>query len=231
MCSITALLNRTTTLEADRKSVLNASRSQQHRGPDWSGIREFPAAIVSHERLAIVDVLSGAQPLVDPDSGTVLAVNGEIYNHVDLKSSGACGDYPFQSGSDCEVILALYRQHGRDLVQHLSGMYAFVLFDPTADTWIIARDPIGIIPLYYGTDDAGRLWVASEMKALMDTCDDVRLFPPGQVWASSEAAPTSFYHRDWMEGDLPSHPYQPEELNAALTAAVYEVLSTLDKAW
>ena len=98
-------------------------------------------------------------------------------------------------------------------------MYAFVLFDPTADTWIIARDPIGII-LYYGTDDAGRLWVASEMKALMDTCDDVRLFPPGQVWASGEAAPTSFYQRDWMEGDLPNHPYQPEELNAALTAAV-----------
>ena len=223
MCSITALLNRTTLLDADRKSVLNASRRQQHRGPDWSGIREFPAAIVSHERLAIVDVLSGAQPLVDPDSGTVLAVNGEIYNHLDLKSggaSGACGEYPFQSGSDCEVILALYRKHGRDLVQHLSGMYAFVLFDPKSSTWIIARDPIGIIPLYYGTDGAGRLWVASEMKALVDTCDDVRVFPPGQVWASGEMAPTSFYQRDWMEGDLPARPYQPEELNSALTAAV-----------
>ena len=223
MCSITALLNRNAPLDADRKSVLHASRCQQHRGPDWSGIREFPAAIVAHERLAIVDVLSGAQPLVDPDTGTVLAVNGEIYNHVNLKQGGAkgpCGDYPFQSGSDCEVILALYRKHGRDLVQHLSGMYAFVLFDPRDASWIIARDPIGIIPLYHGTDEHGRIWVASEMKALMDTCDDVRVFPPGQVWTSSEAEPTAFYQRTWMDGELPHHPYHPEELNAALTTAV-----------
>ena len=223
MCSITALLNRNAPLETDRKSVLHASRCQQHRGPDWSGIREFPEAIIAHERLAIVDVLSGAQPLVDPDTGTVLAVNGEIYNHVNLKEGGAkgpCGDYPFQSGSDCEVILALYRKHGRELVQHLSGMYAFVLFDPQDSTWIIARDPIGIIPLYHGTDGHGRIWVASEMKALMDTCDDVRVFPPGRVWTSSEAEPAAFYQRDWMEGDLPDHPYRPEELNEALTSAV-----------
>ena len=223
MCSITALLNRNAPLETDRKSVLHASRCQQHRGPDWSGIREFPEAIIAHERLAIVDVLSGAQPLVDPDTGTVLAVNGEIYNHVNLKkggTAGPCGDYPFQSGSDCEVILALYRKHGRELVQHLSGMYAFVLFDPRDSTWIIARDPIGIIPLYHGTDGNGRIWVASEMKALMDNCDDVRVFPPGRVWTSSKAEPTAFYQREWMKGELPDHPYRPEELNDALTAAV-----------
>lgn len=223
MCSITALLNRNAPLDADRKTVLHASRCQQHRGPDWSGIREFPDAIVAHERLAIVDVLSGAQPLADPETGTVLAVNGEIYNHLDLKGDGpkgACGDYPFQSGSDCEVILALYRKHGRDLVQHLSGMYAFVLFDPRDSTWIIARDPIGIIPLFYGTDSHGRLWVASEMKALMDTCDDVRVFPPGHVWSSGDAEPAPFYSRDWMKGELPAQPYHPEELREALTSAV-----------
>ena len=142
---------------------------------------------------------------------------------MNLKEGGAkgpCGDYPFQSGSDCEVILALYRKHGRDLVQHLSGMYAFVLFDPRDASWIIARDPIGIIPLYHGTDEHGRIWVASEMKALMDTCDDVRVFPPGRVWTSSEAEPAAFYQRDWMEGELPDHPYRPEELNEALTSAV-----------
>lgn len=223
MCSITALLNRSSPIETDRKSVLQASRIQQHRGPDWSGIREFPNAIVAHERLAIVDVLSGAQPLVDPDSGTVLAVNGEIYNHLDLKkngASGACGDYPFQSGSDCEVILALYRKHGPSLVEHLSGMYAFVLYDPKNSTWIVGRDPIGIMPLYYGTDEDGRLWVASEMKALVNICDDVRVFPPGHVWSSGETEPTAFYTREWMTGDLPNRAYEPEELRDALTSAV-----------
>ncbi len=223
MCSITALLNRSNPIETDRKSVLQASRIQQHRGPDWSGIREFPNAIVAHERLAIVDVLSGAQPLVDPDSGTVLAVNGEIYNHLDLKrngASGACGDYPFQSGSDCEVILALYRKHGPSLVEHLSGMYAFVLYDPKKSTWVVGRDPIGIMPLYYGTDEDGRLWIASEMKALVERCDDVRVFPPGHVWSSQETEPTAFYTREWMTGDLPDRAYRPEELRDALTSAV-----------
>lgn len=223
MCSITALLNRNASFNTDRDRVLHASRCQQHRGPDWSGILEFPEAIVAHERLAIVDVLSGAQPLVDLDTGTVLAVNGEIYNHVNLKTGGAeapCGDYPFQSGSDCEVILALYRKHGRDLVQHLSGMFAFVLFDPRDATWIIARDPVGIIPLYQGMDRHGRIWVASEMKALLDDCDDVRNFPPGHIWTSSNAEPTSFYQRNWMEGELPNHPYRPEQLKEALTTAV-----------
>ena len=178
---------------------------------------------MAHERLAIVDVLSGAQPLVDPDSGAVLAVNGEIYNHLDLKEGGkqgACGDYPFQSGSDCEVILALHRKHGRSLVDHLSGMYAFVLYDPRDSTWIIARDPIGIIPLYYGTDEGGRLWVASEMKALMETCDDIRVFPPGHIWSSGDDGPTPFYNRDWMTGSLPDRAYRPEELRDSLTAAV-----------
>jgi len=220
MCSITALLERGHALDNDRQLVLEASLCQRHRGPDWSGVSQHPQAIIAHERLAIVDVLSGAQPMVDPDRGTVLAVNGEIYNHLDLREDEATSGYPFQSGSDCEVILALHRSMGRQLVDKLSGMYAFVLYQPENDHWIIARDPIGIIPLYYGTDANGRLWVASEMKAIAPHCDDIQLFPPGHVWEKGQDAPVSFYQRDWMEGELPAAPYVPKELNAALTESV-----------
>ena len=224
MCSITALLDRPTTLQDARQKVLQASRIQGHRGPDWSGIREFPAAIIAHERLAIVDVMSGAQPLEDPEKGLVLAVNGEIYNHQELRQSEDLHGYPFQSGSDCEVILALHRKHGADLVQHLSGMYAFVLFDPQQGEWLIGRDPIGIIPLYFGKGPDGGLWVASEMKALTPVCDDVQIFPPGHVWSSGESAPRPFYRRDWMDGDLPQGEYRPADLKAELTRSVHRHL-------
>ena len=224
MCSITALLDRPTTLQDARQKVLQASRIQGHRGPDWSGIREFPAAIIAHERLAIVDVMSGAQPLEDPEKGLVLAVNGEIYNHQELRQSEDFHGYPFQSGSDCEVILALHRKHGADLVQHLSGMYAFVLFDPQQGEWLIGRDPIGIIPLYFGKGPDGGLWVASEMKALTPVCDDVQIFPPGHVWSSGESAPRPFYRRDWMDGDLPQGEYRPADLKAELTRSVHRHL-------
>lgn len=224
MCSITALLDRPTTLQDARQKVLQASRIQGHRGPDWSGIREFPAAIIAHERLAIVDVMSGAQPLEDPEKGLVLAVNGEIYNHQELRQSEDLQGYPFQSGSDCEVILALHRKHGADLVQHLSGMYAFVLFDPQQGEWLIGRDPIGIIPLYFGTGPDGGLWVASEMKALTPVCDDVQIFPPGHVWSSGESAPRPFYRRDWMDGGLPQGEYRPADLKAELTRSVHRHL-------
>ncbi len=220
MCSITALLNRQNSGAPDRQKVLEASLCQRHRGPDWSGIREHDGAIIAHERLAIVDVLSGAQPMVDVDKGTILAVNGEIYNHLAIRSSNEAEGYAFQSGSDCEVILALYRNVGNRLVEHLSGMYAFVLYDPKNDHWLIARDPIGIIPLYFGTDGEGQLWVASEMKALTAVCDDVRLFPPGHVWEKGQEIPVRFYERDWMEGELPSRPYEPTELRDALSESV-----------
>ncbi len=221
MCSITALLNKSEATPLARQRVLEASHVQIHRGPDWSGIRAFDSAIVAHERLAIVDVMSGAQPLEDPTSGAVLAVNGEIYNHQSLKKDNpACQAYPFQSGSDCEVILALYKHHGAGLVQFLSGMYAFVLFNPENGEWLIGRDPMGIIPLYFGKDAQGALWVASEMKALTAECDDVQLFPPGHVWSSNDGAPIGFYQREWMEGDLPTGTYKPEELKSELTKSV-----------
>lgn len=224
MCSITALLERPASMSNARAQVLQASRLQVHRGPDWSGVREFPEAIIAHQRLAIVDVMSGAQPLEDPERGHILAVNGEIYNHKALRSQEGLRDYPWQSGSDCEVILALHRQHGADLVHHLSGMYAFVLFDPATGNWLIGRDPIGIIPLYFGRGQEGELWVASEMKALTPFCDDVQVFPPGHVWAKSTDVPTRFYQRDWMKGALPKGEYKPEELKAELTQAVHSHL-------
>jgi asparagine synthase (glutamine-hydrolysing) len=217
MCSIAALLNATATDAADRATVLSVSKLQRHRGPDWSGIYQDDRAVIAHERLAIVDVTSGAQPLRDPETGSVLAVNGEIYNHKALRA-GEAADFPYQTGSDCEVILALYRKHGAGCVHFLHGMFGFVLYNPADGSWLIGRDPIGIIPLYYGHDRKGRLMVASEMKALAESCVDVQEFPAGHTWSSADAAPVRYYVRDWMNYD--THPK-----TAATAADVREALS------
>ena len=220
MCSIAALLNAHATDAADRAQVLAVSKLQRHRGPDWSGIFQDSHAVIAHERLAIVDVTSGAQPLRDPDTGAVLAVNGEIYNHKALRS-GEGAEFPYQTGSDCEVILALYRKHGAACVLHLHGMFAFVLYNPADGSWLIGRDPIGIIPLYLGHDARGRLWVASEMKALADVCVDVQEFPAGHTWASGAASPERYFERDWMHWDtLPRNSVTPADVREALTSAV-----------
>ncbi len=223
MCGITALLNLQGTTAKDRALALAISKLQRHRGPDWSGVFQDNQAILAHERLAIVDVTSGAQPLIDVEQGTVLAVNGEIYNHQPLRA--VTTDYPYQTGSDCEVILPLYRQYGRDLVNHLQGMFGLVLYNPAGNHWLIARDPIGIIPLYYGHDKEGRLLVASEMKALVDYCEDLCEFPPGHTFTDQDQEPVRYFQEDWMEWDtLPRHPYRPEELRAELSAAVHSHL-------
>ncbi|MDA0940386.1 MAG: asparagine synthase B [Bacteroidetes bacterium] len=220
MCSITALLGISQSSEAHRDAVLRASSRQHHRGPDWSGVVQTPTAVLAHERLAIVDVASGSQPLTDPDTGTLLAVNGEIYNHRELKR-GALSRATFVTGSDCEVILPLYRAHGANLVDHLEGMYAFVLHEPSTGKWVIGRDPIGIIPLYYGRDAEGQTWVASEMKAIEDVCTEVQPFPPGHTMSDQDDAPVKRFSRDWMEWDThPRNTYSPEDLHNALDAAV-----------
>jgi asparagine synthase (glutamine-hydrolysing) len=220
MCSIAALLNATATDASDRLMVLSVSKQQRHRGPDWSGIYQDERTVIAHERLAIVDVTSGAQPLRDPDTGAVLAVNGEIYNHKALRT-GEAVDFPYQTGSDCEVILALYRKHGAGCVHHLHGMFGFVLYEPATGAWLIGRDPIGIIPLYYGHDARGRLMVASEMKALAEACVDVQEFPAGHTWSSADAAPVRYYEREWMQWDtLPRSAATPADVREALTAAV-----------
>ena len=162
MCSILGMFDLPAGQRGLRGAALEASRRQRHRGPDWSGIYVHDRAIIAHERLAIVDIDSGAQPLLSPSGEQVLGVNGEIYNHRELRRTTP--DYDYQTDSDCEVILALYQEHGPDFLDRLNGIYAFVLWDAAAERYLIARDPIGVMPLYYGRDDDGILWVASEMK-------------------------------------------------------------------
>jgi asparagine synthase (glutamine-hydrolysing) len=203
MCSILGILDLKSDPVALRTQALDLSRRMRHRGPDWSGVYANSNAILVHERLAIVGVDSGAQPLVSPDQAQVLAVNGEIYNHRALRAELESG-YEFQTHSDCEVILPLYRKGSdaasvRDWLNHLEGMFAFVLWDETEKRWLIARDPIGIIPLYIGHDAHGNLYVASELKALAPVCKDAREFPPGHFWLSGEAEPQAYYHPDWRE--------------------------------
>ena len=198
MCSIFGVLEIRQDIKTVRKMALRQSRLLRHRGPDWSGIHVAGNAVLAHERLAIVDINTGAQPILSESGLQALAVNGEIYNHSDIRDEFA-GKYQFRTESDCEVILPLYLQHGTQFLDRLSGMYAFCLYDEDKDFWMMARDPIGIMPLYYGHDGHGQLYVASEMKALMDVCNQVHEFPPGHYWCSGEDQPRKWYHRDWTE--------------------------------
>jgi len=196
MCSIFGVLELRQDVSIVRKMALQQSRLLRHRGPDWSGSYTTPRAVLVHERLAIVDVNTGAQPLLSPDGKQALAVNGEIYNHQEIRHA-LKDSYAFRTESDCEVILPLYLKHGANFLDQLRGMFAFVLYDEAADFWMMARDPIGIMPLYYGHDQHGQLFVASEMKALMDVCNQVHEFPPGHYWTSGQAEPQRWYRRDW----------------------------------
>jgi asparagine synthase (glutamine-hydrolysing) len=198
MCSIFGVLDVRQDLQSVRNMALRQSRLLRHRGPDWSGIYTADKAVLAHERLAIVDVNTGAQPILSESGRQALAVNGEIYNHMPIREQFK-GRYAFRTESDCEVILPLYLEHGPDFLEKLSGMYAFCLFDEEKDLWMMARDPIGIIPLYYGHDEHGQVFVASEMKALMEVCNQVHEFPPGHYWCSGQAEPQRWYRRAWMD--------------------------------
>ena len=219
MCSILGLFDIPAGQRGLRGIALEASRRQRHRGPDWSGIYVHDRAIIAHERLAIVDIESGAQPLVSPDGAQVLGVNGEIYNHRELRKT--CPEYDFQTGSDCEVILALYRKHGADFLNQLNGIYAFVLWDEPAGRYLVARDPIGVMPLYYGRDDEGILWVASEMKSIEPRCNQVQAFPPGHLLDSSEGEIRRWYTPDWREFRNADQPGDAKVLRKALEDAVH----------
>ena len=198
MCSVFGVLELRQDLETVRRMAIRQSRLVRHRGPDWSGVYAHPRAVLAHERLSIVDVNTGAQPLYSPTGEQVLAVNGEIYNHRRLREE-LPRDYPYATESDCEVILPLYLQEGSGFLNRLQGMFAFVLYDEAADAWLVARDPIGIIPLYFGFDDAQQLYFASEMKALVDVCTEVHEFPPGHYWHSEDREACRYYERPWME--------------------------------
>ena len=220
MCGIVAIFNiRQQTAEL-RQKALQMSRKIRHRGPDWSGIYCGGSAILAHERLAIVDPESGRQPLMSPDGKVALAVNGEIYNHRDIRRRYA-GRYAFMTGSDCEVILALWRDKGPVLVDELSGIFAFALYDEQTDEFLIARDPIGVIPLYMGTDDDGTVYVASELKALEGFCKQYEAFPPGHYYYSRDGHAKQYYKRDWADYDaVKDNGADTEELRQALEQAV-----------
>lgn len=200
-------------MNALRRKALDMSKKIRHRGPDWSGIYCGRSAILCHERLSIVDPQSGRQPLISPDGKQILAVNGEIYNHRDIRARYA-GKYEFQTGSDCEVILALYRDKGVDFIEELSGIFAFALYDEENDEFLIARDPIGVIPLYIGYDNEGRVYCASELKALEGYCDRYEPFLPGHYYWSREGKMKPWYRRDWTSYDNVKDNYTPAATNA-----------------
>lgn len=198
MCGIAGIFNITSQTPELRNKALRMAQKIRHRGPDWSGIYVGGSAILAHERLSIVDPESGGQPLYSPDRKQVLAVNGEIYNHRDIRARYA-GKYAFRTGSDCEVILALYQEKGIDFLEELNGIFAFALYDEEKDDFLIARDPIGVIPLYIGKDKEGRIYFGSELKALEGFCDEYEPFLPGHYYQGSEGKMHRWYTRDWME--------------------------------
>ncbi len=203
-----------------RRKALRMSQKIRHRGPDWSGIYCGGSAILAHERLSIVDPESGGQPLFSPDRKQVLAVNGEIYNHQEIRRRFA-GKYEFQTGSDCEVILALYREKGIDFLEDLSGIFAFALYDEEKDEFLIARDPIGVIPLYIGYDSDGKVYVASELKALEGQCESYEPFLPGHYYWSREPGIKRYYKRDWFGYDaVKDNPASVDAIHDALEDAV-----------
>ncbi len=234
MCSIFGIfgLQPGDDLQALRRQSLERSQRQRHRGPDWSGVYIDNGAILVHERLAIVDPAGGSQPLLSADGALALAVNGEIYNHVALKRELA-QPYAFQTESDCEVINALYREceaagsGPAGLLNRLNGIFAFALWDSAKGRAIIARDPIGVVPLYWGHDAEGRLRVASEMKALADDCADVAQFPPGHWYDSASGQLAKYYERPWRDYAAVEGVEVPlAELREAFEAAVHRQLMT-----
>ena len=220
MCGIISIFNIQEQTPELRQKALRMSQKIRHRGPDWSGIYTGGSAILCHERLSIVDPESGKQPLFSSDKKQVLAVNGEIYNHQDIRRRYA-GKYQFQTGSDCEVILALYRDKGIDFLEDLSGIFAFALYDAERDEFLIARDPIGVIPLYIGYDDDGKVYVASELKALEGQCDRYEPFLPGHYYWSREPGMKRYYKRDWFSYDaVKDNAASVTDIHEALEAAV-----------
>jgi asparagine synthase (glutamine-hydrolysing) len=224
MCGIVCAFDLKQSSEKLRPELLEMSKNLRHRGPDWSGIYSSDQAILVHERLAIVDPTSGKQPLISPSGNLVLAANGEIYNHRELRAPYE-SSYQFKTQSDCEVILALYENEGPSFVEKLNGIFAFAIFDESNNEFFIARDHMGIIPLYMGWDGDGTFYVASELKALEGVCSKIELFPPGHYFHSGDSEPTAWYMPDWKEFDnVKNNMTSIEDLHDALSAAVHRQL-------
>jgi asparagine synthase (glutamine-hydrolysing) len=224
MCSILGIFNIHANQAELRKQALQMSRKQRHRGPDWSGIYENEHVIITHERLAIVDIENGSQPLYTKDRQLVLSVNGEIYNHKQLEADLTTG-YEFLTKSDCEVILALYREKGVDFLNDLNGIFAFILYDNQTNSYFIARDHIGIVPLYTGHDEHGNFYVTSEMKALIGICNSIEEFPPGHYLHSDEGELKRYYQRPWLSYEnVKDNETDKKQLKQALEEAVHRQL-------
>ena len=224
MCGIVCAFNLNQKQDFLRPQILKMSKLLRHRGPDWSGIYSCDNAILSHERLAIVDPASGKQPLYSPDKKIILAANGEIYNHLELREK-LSGKYTFTTQSDCEIILALYQDKGINFVDDLNGIFAFAIYDSINNEFFIARDHMGIIPLYMGWDKYGTFYVASELKALEGFCSKIELFPPGHYWFGKNSAPTRWYIRDWVDYQkVKNNRTNISDLHDALSDAVHRQL-------
>ncbi len=221
MCGIVCAFDLKQKSEDLRPQILEMSKTIRHRGPDWSGIYSDDKAILAHERLAIVDPASGKQPLFSPDKKLVLAANGEIYNHRELRKQFD-GKYNFQTESDCEVILALYKEKGVDFVDEMNGIFGFAIYDVDKDEYFIARDHMGIIPLYIGWDQNGTFYVASELKALEGICTKIELFPPGHYMSSKDGEFVKWWNRDWRD-------YDNVKINETSIAKVKEALEAAVK--
>ncbi len=220
MCGIVCAFDLKQEVTELRPQLLEMSKKIRHRGPDWNGVFNNEKAILTHERLSIVDPASGKQPLFSKDGKLVLAANGEIYNHKELRAE-LKSDYEFQTASDCEIILALYQEHGVDFIDKLNGIFGFALYDTEKDAYFISRDHMGIIPLYMGWDQHGTFYVGSELKALEGVCTKIELFPPGHYLSSIDGELVRWYQRDWMEYEaVEGNETSIEELHDALAASV-----------
>ena len=224
MCGIVCAFDLKQKAELVRPKVLEMSKIIRHRGPDWSGVFSNDKAIMAHERLAIVDPASGKQPLFSEDKSLVLAANGEIYNHRVLRKQFE-GKYQFQTESDCEVILALYKEKGVHFLDEMNGIFGFAIYDVSKDEYFIARDHMGIIPLYIGWDQNGTFYVASELKALEGYCAKIQLFPPGHYMSSKDGKFVQWYKREWTDFDaVKDNKTSIEAIKVALEAAVHRQL-------
>lgn len=224
MCGIVCAFDLEQPGSVLRPQLLTMAKCLRHRGPDWSGIYDDEKAILAHERLAIVDPTSGKQPLFSEDKKLVLAANGEIYNHMELRKQFE-GKYSFQTKSDCEVILALYKEKGASFLDELNGIFGFAIYDVEKDEYFIARDHMGIIPLYIGWDKHGTFYVASELKALEGVCTKIELFPPGHYLHSRDGKIKQWWTRDWMKYEnVKDNETSIEDLREALDAAVHRQL-------
>ena len=220
MCGIVAIYNNQLKFDKHMRSKsLSMSKKVRHRGPDWSGIYSSDHAILAHERLSIVDVHSGKQPLISSDENLILTINGEIYNHLDFRNDKTLS-YDYKTNSDCEVIIPLFKKHGSKLLNKINGIFAFFLYDKINNSFFVSRDPIGVIPLYMGQDNEGNTYFSSEMKCLVSNCKNIKEFPPGHYMTEKNSEPIRYYKKNWMSYGTLKNESSHDKLRDSLENAV-----------